>query len=180
MKDEIVVYRTKSGFTEKYAKWIAEELECECLPFESVTKNQLMQYRRVVIGGYVRYEALDNATAIAQLVNGLPDVTIFIVGATPMTDRIATGYMLRRTYKRSKAFRYIPHFYLQGGMDPEKLGRFERFLIKVMIFAISHTSKATPQMKAAAERMRSKADFSNRNNICALVEYVKAGRDVPL
>ena len=35
-------------------------------------------------------------------------------------------------------------------------------------------------MKAAARRMRSSADFSNRENIGALVEYVKAGRDFPI
>lgn len=180
MKEEIVVYRTKSGFTEKYARWIAEELECECMPFESVTNSMLRQYKRVVIGGYVRYEALDNAKAVAQLVSGLPDVTLFIVGATPMTDRFATGYMLKRTYKRSKAFRYIPHFYLQGGMNPERLGRFERFLVKVMCYILSHSLKVTPQMRSVAERMSRKADFTNRDNIFALVEYVKAGRDVPL
>lgn len=49
-----------------------------------------------------------------------------------------------------------------------------------MSFVICHSSKVTPQMQAVAERMRNKADFSNRDNIFALVEYVKAGRDVPL
>ncbi len=65
-------------------------------------------------------------------------------------------------------------------MNPERLGRFERFLINIMLLIINHSSKVTPQMRAVAERMRNKADFSNRDNIFALVEYVKAGRDVPL
>ena len=87
MVDEIVIYRTKSGFAEKYARWIADDLECECVPYGSISKEELLKYRRVVIGGYVRYEKL-----------------------------------------------------------------------------------------AAAERMSRSADFSNRANINALVEYVKAGR----
>lgn len=176
MTDEIVVYRTKSGFAEKYARWIAEDLDCGCVPYGSISKEELMKYRRVVVGGYVRYERLDAAKEIAELISGLPDVVVFIVGATPMTDRMATGYMLRRTYRQSRYFRFVPHFYLQGGMNLERIGRVERFLVKLMIFMIRHAPYATGDIKAAAERMSHSADFSNRANICALVEYVKAGR----
>lgn len=176
MKDEIVVYRSKTGFTRKYAEWIAEELECECVPFESVTHEQLARYRSVVIGGCVRYEAVDAAKQIADMIAGLPDVVLFIVGATPMTDRKATGYMLKRTYNKSEKFRFVPHFYLQGGLNIKELGAVERMLIRLMVLIIKCMQKATPEMKEVASRMSHSADYSNRSNICALVEYVKSGR----
>lgn len=176
MKDEIVIYRSLSGFSEKYARWIAEDFECECVPYGEISKEELLKYRCVVFGGYVRFEKMDAAKEIAEFISGLPDVVLYIVGATPMTDRIATGYMLRRTYRQSKYFQFVPHFYLQGGMAIDRLGRMERFLVRIMIFIIKYLPFATKDMKDAGERMGHSADFSNRANISALVEYVKAGR----
>lgn len=180
MKDEIVVYRSISGFTQQYAQWIAEELECECIPYESMDYATLRKYKRVIIGGCVRYEKLDNAKAIGKMIRELPDVVLFIVGATPMTDRFSTGYMLRKTYRQSPHFKYVPHFYFQGGVRIERLCRRERILLKIMARIIELGPIFNQDMKAAARRMRSSADFSNRENIGALVEYVKAGRDFPI
>ncbi|MDO5442351.1 MAG: flavodoxin domain-containing protein [Bacteroidia bacterium] len=176
MRDEIVVYRTKSGFTQQYAGWIAEELECECVPYGSVDTDTLLKYRRVVVGGYVRYEMLDSAKEIGKLMKGLPDAVLFIVGATPMTDRISTGFMMRKTYRQSPYFKFVPHFYFQGGINMDKLDKKERFLLRLMSGIIMSCPFINKKMKEVAKRMLNSADFSNRENICALVEYVKAGR----
>ena len=34
--NRIVVYTSKTGFTEKYAKWIAEELQCEAVSLKKL------------------------------------------------------------------------------------------------------------------------------------------------
>ena len=41
MGNYVVIYKSKTGFTEKYASWIAEELNCEKYPLENVSMVDL-------------------------------------------------------------------------------------------------------------------------------------------
>ena len=36
----IVVYQSETGFTKKYAEWIAEALDCEAVPFKKVNETK--------------------------------------------------------------------------------------------------------------------------------------------
>ena len=40
----IVVYSSQTGFTEKYAKWIAEALNCEAIPVKQAKKLDISQF----------------------------------------------------------------------------------------------------------------------------------------
>lgn len=34
----LIIYKSKTGFTKRYATWIAEELHADLIPFEKKTK----------------------------------------------------------------------------------------------------------------------------------------------
>lgn len=39
--DRIVIYNTQTGFTKKYAEWLSEALECECVECSGAEKMKL-------------------------------------------------------------------------------------------------------------------------------------------
>ncbi|KRM71953.1 flavodoxin domain-containing protein [Lacticaseibacillus brantae] len=53
MEDAIVIYTSKTGFTQQYALWIARALHCEILDSKFVTAEDLNNRRIVIYGGHV-------------------------------------------------------------------------------------------------------------------------------
>lgn len=50
----IVVYESKYGSTEKYAKWIGEELNCKVSKIGDTNIDDLLNYDNIVLGdGYM-------------------------------------------------------------------------------------------------------------------------------
>ena len=51
MKKAIVIYRSKTGFSQQYAQWLAEELHCKVLPFRERKKENLEEYDVIILTG---------------------------------------------------------------------------------------------------------------------------------
>ena len=49
----IVVYKSSTGFTAKYANWIAEELGCEAIELNKIKKCDLVKYDEIIYGGWL-------------------------------------------------------------------------------------------------------------------------------
>lgn len=41
---KIVIYKSKTGFAEKYAEWIAKALECEAEELKNISSKKLQDY----------------------------------------------------------------------------------------------------------------------------------------
>ena len=50
---KIVIYKSETGFTAKYAGWIADRLGCEAKEYKSVKPGELKDYDLVVYGGWI-------------------------------------------------------------------------------------------------------------------------------
>ena len=51
---QIVIYKSRTGFTKKYAKWLAQSLNCECIPQEDVGGERLSDYDVIIFGSSFR------------------------------------------------------------------------------------------------------------------------------
>ena len=59
MKNVLVIYRSKTGFTREYAEQIAGELHCRALPFESMTDRDIAGADILDIGSRVHAGRVD-------------------------------------------------------------------------------------------------------------------------
>lgn len=48
----IVIYNSQTGFTKRYAEWIAEAAGADCLAFSAAKKKDLAAYDAIVFGGW--------------------------------------------------------------------------------------------------------------------------------
>ena len=46
----IIIYRSKTGFTKKYALWLKEDLACDCVPYEERGTVDFEKYQTIAFG----------------------------------------------------------------------------------------------------------------------------------
>ena len=48
----IVIYNSQTGFTKRYAEWIAEETGADCLALSAAKKKDLAIYEAIIFGSW--------------------------------------------------------------------------------------------------------------------------------
>lgn len=47
-----IIYVSQTGFTRRYAEWLAEMLQAECLPFNAAKSKDFSEYDAIVFGSW--------------------------------------------------------------------------------------------------------------------------------
>lgn len=103
-----VVYTGNTGFTEKYANWVANQLKCDLFRLEDVTMEDLKQYPLVVFGGWVKGGILQGLSELKGKVRG--KYIVFAVGCLP--KRVGDA----KAFKEKNGLQDVPTFYFEGGL----------------------------------------------------------------
>lgn len=169
----IVVYNGKTGFTEKYGKWIAQELNCEAVSAKEMTEKKWSQYDTIIYGG----------SMMAGVVRGLDKVkgkfledgkraVIFAVGAV---DRRAVEAIekFKNDNLTPKEQQKIGFFYLEGGINYEKMGFMPKLLLKMMYKSLAKKADRTAEETGMMHAIEKSADKTDREYIKPLIEYIK-------
>ena len=86
MEDKIiVVYKSSTGFTKKYAEWIAEEVKGTLADHRTVTAQMLSEYEVVVFGSRAHAGMIDGYKKARELFqkSAAGKIVLFVTGATP-------------------------------------------------------------------------------------------------
>ena len=167
MKKTIVLYRSKTGFSKRYAEWIAEDLACECRPIKGVKLDDLKDYGLVIYGAGVYAGMIAGAGKIKNWMEKSPDKIwiVFATGATPPKE----GYeeLVFKTNFRKGESRPAHFYYFLAGINYEKMGFFSRVLMK-WFSSMSAKKTGTDQPAKPAS-----VDLANRDYIKDLLCYVR-------
>ncbi len=165
MKKTIVLYRSKTGFSKRYAEWIAEDLTCECRSIKGVKLDDLQDYGVVIYGAGVYAGMIAGLGKIKNWMEKSPEKTwiVFATGATPPKE----GYeeLIFKTNFRKGEKRPAHFYYFLAGINYEKMGFFNRVLMK--LFA-SVSAKKNSTTRAASQ---TSIDLANRDYIAELLSY---------
>lgn len=131
--NDIVIYSSKTGFTEAYAKKIGEELSCPVKSIKEITPQQLSSYDRVIYGGWIMAGKISGYDKIAAMSPKNP--VIFAVGMTKPSDELI------EKIKADNNLGSLPFFYFPGGYRPQKLN----FLYKGMLGMIRKSIEKKPE-----------------------------------
>lgn len=171
MKDNLaVVYFSKHGMTEKYARWIAEELNAALIDGKKVKDVELRKYSFVIFGGPIYAGKITGVDLLKQ--NLFDHLVVFTVG---LSDPVGTDYAdLDKSLQKLKS---IPEgiFHFRGGIDYTQLNMGNKLLLKMIINSLKKVpdSELTPENKALIETYGQTVDFSDRTAIEPLVAYVR-------
>ena len=171
----IVIYKSKYGSTMQYAKWIAEELGCECFDAKDVKAEGLQKYDAIVYGGGLYAEVINGVHLITKNFELLKDkkVAIFTTGITPLDCReYYDNEVFEKNFKNGipenvKIFNYL------GKMILSELTLVHRTALKTLKKIMSGKENPTEMEKLLVELCDADGDFSDKEEIKTLIDYIK-------
>ena len=160
---KIVVYQSSTGFTAKYAGWIAEELGCEAKPFKEVKAEELAGYDMVIYGGWIMAGMVSGYDKIKALT--LKNSVVFGVGMAVPSEEVT-----ERIAKQNQ----IPEgrfFYFEGGYAPEKIGFFQKMMMNMIKKSVEKKQEKTKEDIRMLETFQGK-DRTSKEAIKQLIQLV--------
>ena len=147
----IVVYKSKYGTAEQYAKWIAEELNCDIKEMGEIRARDLDAYDGIIFGGGVHAGGIEGFDTFRKWlkpvlsdayfasfdegVNFRQDwykpskkIIIFTVGIN--VQNFDARAELRNVNFDKKWLRHVTCYFLDGKYEPEKVQGADRLVMK--------------------------------------------------
>ncbi len=81
----IVIYNSQTGFTKRYAQWIAEATGADCLELSAAKRKSIDTYEAIVFGGWACAGSISKLSWFKGNIDKWADKKLiaFCVGASP-------------------------------------------------------------------------------------------------
>lgn len=180
MNKTAIIFNSKTGFTQKYALWIAEETNATPIGFKECTKKRvkeiLSEYDTVIFGSRLHAGIIEGLSKAKRLFGGEKNrFIIFTTGAAP-TDAPETEDILKKVWEQNMTAEErsrIPHFYMQAGLCYEKMPFIDKIMMKGLASMLKKKKGKDEKDAAMAKAIESSFDISDRKYITPLKEYLK-------
>lgn len=171
----LIVYKSQTGFTKKYAEWIAEKTEGKAITASEAKKlkiNDLKEYDAIVYGGWCVAGSISGDAWLRNKYKDLTDkkLVLFACGASP-EDYPDTQIFLQKTLNEEEK-KYIKLFYCPGGLNYEKMGMGSKLAMKALVASIKGNKKSSKEDLEAAEVMSSNYDNTDVRHIEPIISYL--------
>ena len=171
----IVIYKSKYGSTEQYARWIAEDLNCEVFDAKLVSAEKLKDYDTIVYGGGLYAEVIAGISLLTKNIAGLKDkkLIVYTTGITPIDCRDYYDKMVVEKNFKPEVRSMFKIFNFPGKMVMKELSLVHRTALKTLKKIMSSKENPSEMEKLLVELCDADGDFSDRSLIKELVEYAK-------
>lgn len=171
-----VIYTSQTGFTRRYARWIAEAAQAECLERKEAQKRDFRDCEAIVFGGWICAAAVSHLKWFRQ---HLPEwsgkrLIVFAVGGSP-ADRPDIPGFLDQTFGGAE-FRDVSVFYCPGGLSYENMSGPSRAMMKLFVKSVAARKDKTPYEAEAARMMSHSYDLTDRKYIAPILELLNDGK----
>ena len=175
-----VVYQSKYGATEKYARWIAEALSCDLFDRRAVNAEKLCSYDTIIYGGGLYAGGVSGIELITKNFNCFRDknIVLFTCGLADTsnkvnTDNIKTGL---KKFLTPEMENQIKIFHLRGAIDYSKLNFMHKAMMSMLHKMLIKKAPDTlgDEDKEMLGTYGGKVDFTDRASIVPIISYVQA------
>lgn len=169
MNDTIIIYRSKTGFSRRYAQWLAEELACQALDYRERSRLRLAEYGAIILVGGLYAGQM---AGLGWLKKQLPRlqgkrVAALAVGCAPM-DTPDLPQSMEKLFGPTPEIR---GFYCQGGLDYQHMGAVDRAMMAALRAALRRKKDA----QAMLEGISHSFDGARRENLSEILDWARQG-----
>ena len=174
----LVCYKGVTGFTKRYAEWIADEMGCAVMDLKDAASAPFSSYSAIVFCGRCVAGSIDGLSKMKALATSCPDATliVFAVGATPGTQ----AETIQKAWKANLTpdeLQSVPHFYMPGGLSYEKMPLHEKLIMKafaaVTKWQVRRKKNKTESDLEYLRTISHSYDLSDKANIAPLLSLLK-------
>lgn len=168
----IVLYKTMTGSTEKYAGIISEKLGADVFKLGRAGTGKVRSYDTVIFGGCVHSGVISGLKKFKNIARKCDKakLIVFAVGASPEGEK-TSGDLLAKNFP--EGIGKIKFFYLKGGMDLQKMKQPFRGFMKWVKKMIEMNPDKKPDEIEFLNMFKSVDDPVNEKKTEELVRYVK-------
>ena len=171
----LIIYHSQTGFTKRYAEWIAARIDGELISLKEAKKQPTAyfdDYETILFGSWAMAGNLvegkwfyENATSWQN-----KQLVIFCVGATPSESPEVDRMMENMLTEEQRG--YMQAFYLQGGLDYSKMKLGSKLMMKMFASMLRKKKDATQSEKEMAALIAHSYDLSDEKYIEPIVELI--------
>lgn len=169
----IVIYNSQTGFTKKYAQWIAEETSARCVELKAAKKMDLSVFDTIVFGGWAVAGSISKIKWFKKNISKWSDkkLVAFCVGASPIENpEIDEALPKNFTEEELKS---VKLFYCPGGLDYEKMSSASRAMMKMFVKMLNSKKDKTEADLEQIKMISSSYDIADKKYIEPIVEYIR-------
>jgi len=175
--ETVVVYKSKTGFTNKYANWLSEALNCDLVEVSKADINRIMHYDTIIYGGGLYMVGINGINFLRSNMGRLDkaNIIVFATGATPAREEVVEEIVNANFTEDQKS--RIKSFYLRGGFNFHEMSLRDKILITMLKMKIKMKRKPSVDERGIVAAIDHPVDFTKNKNIEEIVSYVN-GLDV--
>lgn len=174
MEKGIILYQSRYGATEKYAKWLTAMTGFECMERKKADIRDIKRYDTIVLGGGIYASGISGLSFFRKNKRQLKGkkLAVFCVGASPY-DASAMEEIRRRNFKEDLAD--IPCFYCRGAWQESRMSLKDKALCAMLKKAVARQDPAgyEPWQKALMEAIGKDCDWTDQAYLIPLMEYLQ-------
>lgn len=167
----LVIYNSQTGFTEQYAKWIAQDLKAKCVSFEQAKHEDLKAYQGIIFGSWACAGKICKIGWFNKQTDSLKEkkLALFCTGAAPVMSEDLKKSMVKEEQERPE----IKCFYFPGGLNYQKMGLVSKTMMKSLVTALKAKKNPSKEDQLMREMLSSSYSLAKEDYILPLVHFFK-------
>lgn len=170
----VVIYNSQTGFTKRYAGWIAKAAGADCFALSDVKEKSLSEYEAIIFGGWAFGGSIHK---IGWFKNNLDKWTdkrliVFCVGASPI-ENPEVAKALSQNFNELK-LKNVKLFYCPGGLNYEKMPLPSKLMMKMFIKTLKAKKEKTKQEREMINMLSKSYDISDKKYIEPILQCLKS------
>ncbi len=169
----IVIYNSQTGFTKRYAQWIAEATGADCLELSIAKKKDLTRYEAIIFGGWACAGSISKISWFKSNMDKWTDKKLiaFCVGGSPI-DNPEIEPALKKNFKESE-LKKVNIFYCPGGFNYEKMSTPSKLMMKMFVKTLKAKRDKTEAELEMIKNISVSYDISDKKYIEPILECLK-------
>lgn len=166
----VVIYYSQTGFTQRYAQWIAQEAGADCFPLSDAKSKNLDTYDAIIFGGWAHAGSISKQNWFQKHMGEWTGkkLIVFCVGGSP-ADNPEIIPTLEKNF-RPQELDKIQLFYCPGGFCYEKMPASSKLMMTLFIKALQAKKDKTPEEEAMASMIVTSYDISDKKYIAPILD----------
>ncbi len=168
-----VVYTSQTGFTKRYAEWIAERTEGDAIELGDAKKKDLSGYDAIVYGGWACAGSISKISWFKKNIEKWTGkkLAAFCVGGSPI-DNPDIEPALRKNFDE-ETYKKIGIFYCPGGFNYDKMSGKSKLMMKMFIKMLKSKKNKTEEEEIMIKMISNSYDISDKKYIEPIIEYIE-------
>ena len=177
MSKEVVLFRSKTGYTLQYAEWISKALKCDMIENRRLKVRDLEQYDTIILCGGVYLGTINGFEFVLKNWESLKEKKIYVlaVGLEQVNSERIEQIWNRGLTREQRTV--ISCHYALGGLNFPKLGFLDKLIMRIFKLMMMTTKAGQKKTNHFTRNLKHPVNYIDKEYIETLINDVQSERD---